>query len=257
MPQTDVVFTYDGTYPGLLSVVFESYRLKTKVANIIPDYLFEPNFFDSPIHVTTNQDWMKRVQKGVIVKTSKKTAKMLYRCFLSEQQGIEMRIFKFIERAIAAKQNIENNYSNENILKLHQIDKQIGREVHRMHAFVRFQETKDQLYAAWIEPDFNVLPLIGKHFKDRYPAQEWLIYDIKRKYGIHYDLSKVQFTTLLQSPTSPAGQEVMTSTELAYQDLWKVYFKAVDIPERINMKLHLQHVPKRYWKYLTEKQIHS
>ncbi|MEO6759204.1 MAG: DUF4130 domain-containing protein, partial [Saprospiraceae bacterium] len=25
------------------------------------------------------------------------------------------------------------------------------------------------------------------------------------------------------------------------------------IPERRNLKLHLQHVPKRYWKYLTEK----
>ena len=31
------------------------------------------------------------------------------------------------------------------------------------------------------------------------------------------------------------------------------YFKSTNIKSRKNMKLHLQHVPKRYWKYLTEK----
>ena len=42
--------------------------------------------------------------------------------------------------------------------------------------------------------------------------------------------------------------------EAAYQTMWKAYFQAVTIPERRNLKLHLRHVPKRYWPYLTEKQ---
>ena len=47
---------------------------------------------------------------------------------------------------------------------------------------------------------------------------------------------------------------MLTGAETDYQELWKAYFKSVDIPERRNLKLHLQHVPKRYWKYLVEKQ---
>ena len=35
--------------------------------------------------------------------------------------------------------------------------------------------------------------------------------------------------------------------------MWRAYFRAVDIPERKNLRLHLRHVPKRYWPYLTEK----
>lgn len=46
---------------------------------------------------------------------------------------------------------------------------------------------------------------------------------------------------------------ILADAEKDYQELWKTYFKAVDIPERRNMKLHVQHVPKRYWKYLIEK----
>ena len=41
--------------------------------------------------------------------------------------------------------------------------------------------------------------------------------------------------------------------EINYQNLWKEYFDHTNIKERKNTKLHLQHVPKRYWRYLTEK----
>jgi probable DNA metabolism protein len=50
------------------------------------------------------------------------------------------------------------------------------------------------------------------------------------------------------------GGTVYDEKESLYQELWKQYFDSVDIKARRNMKLHIQHVPKRYWKYLVEKQ---
>ena len=47
--------------------------------------------------------------------------------------------------------------------------------------------------------------------------------------------------------------DLLAEAEPDYQVLWKSYFDSVNIPERKNMKLHLQHVPRRYWKYLSEK----
>ena len=44
-----------------------------------------------------------------------------------------------------------------------------------------------------------------------------------------------------------------TLIEKKYQTLWQRYFVKTGIPERKNMKLHIQWMPKRYWKYLTEK----
>ena len=38
-----------------------------------------------------------------------------------------------------------------------------------------------------------------------------------------------------------------------YQQLWCTYFDSVNITARKNMKLYIQHMPKRYWRYLTEK----
>jgi probable DNA metabolism protein len=49
-------------------------------------------------------------------------------------------------------------------------------------------------------------------------------------------------------------ENVYDEKESLYQELWKQYFDSVNIKARRNMKLHIQHVPKRYWKYLIEKQ---
>ena len=40
-----------------------------------------------------------------------------------------------------------------------------------------------------------------------------------------------------------------------FQRLWKGYFDAMTIRERINPRLQRQMMPKRYWRFLTEKTI--
>ena len=124
-----------------------------------------------------------------------------------------------------------------------------------MEAFVRFQKTVDELYYAVIEPDYDVLPLISNHFTSRYADQRWMIYDARRKYGLYYDGGSTAFVQVNFSEEAGAGQlhTILDEKEAFYQELWKRYFHSVNIASRKNMRLHVQHMPKRYWKYLTEK----
>ena len=91
------------------------------------------------------------------------------------------------------------------------------------------------------------------HFEKRYADQKWLIYDLKREYGLYYDLKTVEAVTFTFSENTD-GDLLFHENERAYQSLWRQYFKSVNIASRKNMKLHIQHMPKRYWKYLIEKQ---
>ncbi len=43
--------------------------------------------------------------------------------------------------------------------------------------------------------------------------------------------------------------------ELLYDELWKDYFNSVNIQASKNMKLHIQYVPKRYWRYMNKKTL--
>ena len=148
------------------------------------------------------------------------------------------------------------DFSDDAVLKINNVAHKVSREKHRMEAFVRFQLTKDNIYFANIEPDFDVLPLISKHFRNRYADQQWIIYDLKRKYGLFYDLHTVEIISLDLTDVprnSLQKNSAFTNEEYEYQDLWNNYFKSTTIKSRINTKLHVQHVPKRYWKFLSEK----
>jgi len=256
LANTQRLFLYDGTYEGLLSAIFERYRLHLEASGFMPEEDFHGDLFESPLVVATNIAHAERVKAGLIRKTSGPAATMLYRAFHSEHPEVEMLIYRFIRLAMASTHNIEENFIEPCVLKLNQLNKQIGREVHRMHAFVRFQQATDGLFVAVVEPDFNVLPLIGDHFAKRYAAQRWVIYDSRRHYGLYYDTHTTEYVTFPAEGHLRLRQQVkdaLSAAEDQYQMLWKDYFDSVNIPERRNLKLHLQHVPKRYWKYLTEK----
>ncbi|NJC25826.1 TIGR03915 family putative DNA repair protein [Neolewinella antarctica] len=250
-------YTYDTTFPGLLTAIFQSFARKAGDVDIVPEDQHQQQLFAEPVLIQTDEAQAKRVVVG-LEKRSPGAGKWLRKIFLSEQAGTERLILHYVRRQMASRLDVQKDAADEKIRALQRLHQQMGREVHRMHAFVRFQETPDGLFVGLINPDFNCLPLLGEHFGARYPAMDWLIYDTTRQYGLHWDkeIKKAEFITLTTTSNGRLKQlsaEMLASQETGYQDLWKAYFRAVDIPERRNMPLHLQHVPRRYWQYLIEK----
>ncbi len=249
------ILVYDGSFNGYLTAIFTAFEQKLVIADIQKDSQSQSGLFSDVETVYTDVDKAKRVWNG-IEKKSNTTIKNIYFAFLSENPGIELLLYRYIQKLFSKTEMLHLNFSDDHVLKVAQLAKSVGREKHRMEAFVRFQLTKDEIYFSNIEPDFDVLPLISKHFKSRYADQKWLIYDVKRKYGIYYDLHSVEMVTLNLNEVytnKTIKSTAFTTGEYEYQDLWNNYFKSTNIASRVNMKLHIQHVPKRYWKYLSEK----
>ncbi len=246
---------YDGSFEGFLSAVFDVYDYKLEDVDFVRNESFQQGF--GKLHrVATDEKKSQRVWKGLAQKISQKALKDLYSTFLSEKKDIEQILLRYIRYAFSRSTSVEYDFSSPDVLAIAQIAKMVYREKHRMEAFVRFQLTKDQLYYAIIDPDFNVLPLIKKHFADRYADQHWLIYDVTRKYGIYFDKKEITEVSIDFSSANNDGKDIKSiydEKEDLYQKLWRQYFSSVNIAARKNMLLHIQHMPKRYWKYLTEK----
>lgn len=252
------IILYDGSFEGLLTSVFEVFEYKFVNAEIVAEQNFSTeNLFTEQHHVFTNAEYSARVLSKIEQISGRKTIRILLKIFLSEHSQKERLILKSIKEILQNPGvDVFQNLGDVDMLEISKILKSMGREIHRMHAFVRFERLKDNLYFAKIEPDFDVLPLIGDHFEKRYADQKWMIFDLKRHYGIIYDLEKVEFfhpeSNQIQNFRNP--DEFHHEEEQHFQKMWKNYFVKTGIPSRKNMKLHIQHVPKRYWKYLTEKQ---
>lgn len=249
---------YDGSFEGLLTAIFEVYEYKLQDVAIYKEQSAHSSLFGTIHKVYTNTEKSRRVLQKITQQLTRSSCTQFYKTFLSELPGIENTLLRYVQYVLDGKTGAENDYGHADVLMVQQTSRKVDREKHRMKAFVRFELTGDGLYYAVVQPDFDVLVLISKHFKESYADQRWMIYDAKRKYGIYYDLEKVspvevQFNDHTGNKT---GDHFMyDEREKLYQTLWQQYFSSVNIKARRNMKLHIQHMPKRYWKYLTEKHI--
>ncbi|MDT0689099.1 TIGR03915 family putative DNA repair protein [Salegentibacter sp. F188] len=252
------ILSYDGSFNGFLTCVFTTYEEKLEVVDIQTEQRASDLLFSDLENIITDKTKATRVALAIKNKCSAAGRRNLYRAFLSEEPGIELTMLKYLQYVFKINQQVDSDFSHPAVLKISKMAKKVGREKHRMEAFVRFKLTKDQIYFSVIEPDFNVLPLIQEHFKKRYADQAWIIYDLKRKYGLYFDLQEVNEITINFNHhfnASTNNNAVFDEEEINFQHLWKEYFNSTNIKSRKNMKLHLQHVPRRYWKYLSEKSL--
>ncbi len=245
---------YDGTFEGLLTAVFEIYEHRLQHIKIEKGEWLATALFEDVIKVHTDDKRAGRVLQGLQKRLSAGAMQRLYAVHMAGMEGEDINIIGYIRYVIDSVQNVEEDYGNRYVLRLAEMVRMIRREKHRMEAFIRFQKLQDETFYSAIEPDFNILPLLGKHFKNRYTDQKWIIYDMRRNYGLFYNLHAIEFIALDFSTTRPDNViSTYTEDESLYQNLWKNYFHSVNIPARKNTKLHMRHIPKRYWRFLTEK----
>ncbi|KAF2514258.1 TIGR03915 family putative DNA repair protein [Flavobacterium foetidum] len=247
---------YDGTYEGWLTAVFEIYEYKLNDIVLAQNEALNTMLFADIHTVTTDISKAERVENGLRKRLTVLGFQSVFGAFQSEINKIDEVLFRFVKHVLSSDVNVEGDLGNDDVLAVKKAFHFTTRESHRMKAFIRFKLTKDNLYYAIIEPDCDVLPLIEQHFKKRYADQRWLIYDAKRKYGIYYDLENTSVVALQFDSgvsLSKSSAEFFDEDEGFFQDLWRCYFSSVNIASRKNTKLHLQHMPKRYWKHLTEK----
>jgi len=268
---------YDGSLNGLMTAIFTIYDRKIKLPIIALDSREQNDLFEGTELVITDPDKAQRVWKRFNSLCEHQDSHQVYCAFLSEIIGIENTIYEYLKMTFSAQKPPSGDCANSTVLKITQAAKMVHHEKQRMEAFVRLQLIDEEIYYANIEPDFNVLPLIAGHFKNLYTDQKWIIYDLKRNFGISYDLETVQEVQIdfkkargqggvLNTSVSEKNSAIavsgsfrsatalrINSSEINYKDLWNQYFNSTNFKSRKNLKLQLQCVPKRGWKYLSEK----
>lgn len=254
------IFIFDNTFEGLLTSVFEAYSRRTFPDALLPEGEPLPLFHEEVFTVITEEEKAKRVWRGLQKKLSSGALSCLAQCWLAEEAETPMLLFRYIRKAVDAPRSIETNFADPDVLEFSRMWKRVDWERLRMLQFIRFQKAADGTFFAAVEPEKNALPLAIDHFKDRFADQPWLIYDIKRAYGFYYDLKEVRQVTFEEGSreghlvTGMLDESLMDKDEKLFQQLWKTYFKAICIKERLNPRKHKQDMPVRYWKHMTEKQ---
>ena len=253
-------YIFDNTLDGLLTAVFDSFSLKQQPEVLLGAGEQLPLFADEPHRVVTDAEKAERVWKGLEKRLDREALRLISVSWLSESKELYTPLFHYIYK-VFRHDGIERNFADPDVLYVTNTARRVMHEQLRMKQFMRFQKAKDGTYLGVVSPDNDVLPLIIDHFQDRFNDQPWLIYDAKRHYGYNYDGKSVIRMTFGDEASVPfdlsngkmdAG--ILSENDQLFQDLWRTYFKAICIRERLNPKKQRSDMPRRYWKYMTEKQ---
>jgi len=129
--------------------------------------------------------------------------------------------------------------------RLERLAKEVRRDLHKMHAFVRFREVEDDRgprFVAFFEPDHHIVRHTAGFFVRRFTSMRWSILTPER--SIHWD-----GTSLTEGPgavrgDAPAGDPV--------EAVWKTYYASIFNPARVKVKAMTKEMPKKYWHNMPE-----
>ncbi|MEP2777122.1 MAG: UdgX family uracil-DNA binding protein [Luteolibacter sp.] len=138
--------------------------------------------------------------------------------------------------------------SDPDIAKALMMRKNVSREIHKMHAFVRFrlmgtdEESGRERYSAWFEPEHWIVEAGAPFFRKRFANMDWSIFTPKG--CVHWNGESLVFTEGVASDPVGGG-DVM-------EDFWKTYYRSIFNPARLKVKMMQTEMPKKYWKNLPE-----
>ena len=97
--------------------------------------------------------------------------------------------------------------------------------------------------------DTRVLELLAPHFSDRFPNENWMIYDKKRQKVLAHEQGG-ECTVYIQAVLNTQETDPVQSDE--YENLWKAFCSYITIPERKNPGLQRQFVPLKFRSNMPE-----
>jgi probable DNA metabolism protein len=177
----------------------------------------------------------------------------IYMALLANDLGKAEAVFKVIcdARKLDNSKDIMNFLSNKNVLKVFELCRRVAGEAHLLQGFIRFRELRGGGLYAEITPKSQVLTCLAEYFENRYPLENWLIYDKTHKLSLVHPKGKPCFLLALDE-INQEEIENLASHEDMYQELWEVFFNSVSIKERKSYKLQRNNLPLRYRKNMVE-----
>ena len=155
-------------------------------------------------------------------------------------------LYAAIWRVLHGERALLDVQSDPLVHRLEGMAKSVRRDLHKMHAFVRFRETHDpdgtERFVSWFEPEHFIVGATAGFFVERFPSFVWSI--LTPKGSLHWDRA-----TLTVGPSAQQSDAPQTD---GFEAAWRCYYENVFNPARLNPKAMRQHMPEKYWRNLPE-----
>ena len=254
--EKEKILLYDGSFNGFLTCIFTAFEQNINVVDIQRKSQVQKGLFTETQIILTQVHKAKRVWNG-ISQRSNNAMKNIYFAFLSETAGIEQLLYSYIQKIIAKGSPNHVDLSDDLVFRINHLANIVSKKKNQMEAFMKFKVSIDGVHFIIIEPEFDILPLVTKHFRSNFSDRQWIIYDIRRNYGLYFNLHTIQLMSLDSKDLIANGgplKNLNQTSSISDIELWNTYFTNNSIKSLISNKLHTHQLPKRRRKYHEDKE---
>ena len=255
------IFWCEDSLDGILTGIYDAWdsRLGHKNIQLSSESCGEILLFHEYIPVNPDLEKSQKVSKTLIRRLGMSFFEVICKCAMADGNCRKLTmdkanaVYQAIVMALALPEGAKVlEYLAEPCIScIFELCRQTNNEAHYMIEFLRFAELENGVLFSMIHPKNNVLPIVAEHFTDRFPLENFLLYDAVHQIAAVHKAQKrymiVDANELNLDIIKRYSQE-----EQEYRRLWTAFFDTIAIDERINPKLQSQNIPKRYWRDTVE-----
>lgn len=244
------IYLYDGSLEGALSGIYTLFKEKKPMDSIelLSETPTQIGFLEHFFELETDENHAGKVMKWIYEAFGDEALQRILTAYLSDDKAFGTCLYRALKKAHRMNHaDALTNYKDPDIMALYTLYRKVVRAEHLILGILRFKELDTGVFYAYFEPEYNLLPLICNHFKERLGDQTWVIHDGIRHQAAFYDGNSVFINDL-----EPYRTIQLSERETLFQEYWKGYFKHIAIKERINPRCQRSFMPKKYWKFLVE-----
>ncbi|MFT4112333.1 UdgX family uracil-DNA binding protein [Silvibacterium sp.] len=136
---------------------------------------------------------------------------------------------------------------DEDVAAFRRMEIQVGRDLHKMHAFVRFRRVEEEgseHFVAWYEPAHRILAMGAPFFAERFAVMRWSILTPDGSARWKPGAKAVVLGPAVSRENAPGDD--------ALEEVWRTYYRSIFNPARVNPVAMRAEMPQRYWRNLPE-----
>lgn len=257
-----IIYVCEDSLTGILSGIYEVWKRKmtAEEAGLEVGDSFERRLFCEYIFCKAEERKalavIRMIQKNLGADVYEKIS---YALLSADRRKAEMVFRAMLEaKKLSRKDRLMEHLGNEAVRAVFGMYRQVANEAHHYKGFVRFRELKNKTLFAKIEPKHAVLPCIAEHFADRFPQENWVIYDKTHEVFLIHEKGKRYYFLqqyMCMKGDSGSAQNItggFSEEEMDYEALWKEFVQSISVAERENRALQNQNLPLRFRTNLVE-----
>lgn len=238
---------------SILTGVYDAWAHEQKNCDIrleIERADFQPELFCEYMNIEESFEKAEKVVRSIRKKLSDGVWHQVYGALRCDSPDKADAVFRFLIQAFRRGPKVLDDLADPAVMRVFELDRQVGRECQLMYGFVRFAALPSGVLLAKIAPKHHQLPSLAAHFAERLNTERFVIYDEKRKQAAVYAPGQAWY--LIEEESDELDVLIRKSEEDGYADLWRVFFETIAIKERENYRCQRNHMPLYLRTNMTE-----